>query len=139
MRLVMALILATAATAQAAAPAETPALTEKGTAAFTMNCVPCHGEKGDGTGIAAQALNPKPRNFTKDPFKNGGKVENIFDTVTKGLPGTAMVTFAQLPEEDRWALAYHVVALAKGNPTLPPPAAVGKPGKAAKPGKKPAK
>ena len=27
-------------------------------------CVPCHGEKGDGNGAAAVALNPKPANFT---------------------------------------------------------------------------
>ena len=31
-------------------------------------CVPCHGEKGDGNGAAAVALNPKPANFTDPAF-----------------------------------------------------------------------
>ena len=36
----------------------------KGKESFTMYCVACHGEKGDGNGPAGAALNPKPGNFT---------------------------------------------------------------------------
>lgn len=36
----------------------------KGAETYKLYCVPCHGEKGMGDGIAAAALNPKPRNFT---------------------------------------------------------------------------
>lgn len=36
----------------------------KGEAKYKTLCVSCHGEKGDGNGPAAAALNPKPTNFT---------------------------------------------------------------------------
>ena len=99
--------------AAAKAPAATPALLEKGKAVFAVNCLTCHGETGDGMGPAGQYLNPKPRNFAKDKFKKGDKAEQIFQTITKGLDGTAMVAFAHLPEEERWALAYYVRKLGK--------------------------
>jgi len=94
-----------------APPPKTQALLDKGKASFTTNCVACHGEKGDGTGPAAVALNPKPRNYAKDPFKQGDKVEDIFKTLQTGVPGTPMVGFGHLPEEERWALAYWVLEL----------------------------
>jgi mono/diheme cytochrome c family protein len=93
------------------APKKTPALLEKGKAAFATNCVPCHGEKGEGNGAAAAALNPKPRNFVTEPFKQGDKPEQIFETLAKGVPGSSMVAFTGLSEEDRWALAYYVTTL----------------------------
>lgn len=102
-----ALLLAGAA--HAAGPDVTPALLEKGKASFSTNCAPCHGEKGDGTGVAAAALNPKPRNFNTEPFKNGNKPDNVFQTLTTGLPGTVMAPFGHLPEEERWALTHYVV------------------------------
>jgi len=97
----------------AAAPKPTPQLLEKGKASFTTNCAACHGDKGLGDGPAAVALNPKPRNYTTDKFKNGEAPEDIFKTLAQGLPNTAMVAFAHLPEEERWALAYWVVELKK--------------------------
>lgn len=118
-----------AATALAAGPEITPALLDKGKASFGTNCVPCHGEKGDGTGIAAAALNPKPRNFSTEAFKNGSKPDEVFKTLTVGLTGTAMAPFAHLPEEERWAVTAYVLKSFVKSP--PPP--VKKPGK--KPGK----
>lgn len=92
-------------------PKKTPALLDKGKAAYTTNCVPCHGEKGEGNGPAAVAINPKPRNFNTDPFKQGDKPEQIFETLAKGVPGTTMVAFTALSEEDRWALSYYVQSM----------------------------
>lgn len=97
----------------AAAPKSTPDLLAKGKAAFTTNCATCHGDKGDGNGPAAVALNPKPRNFAKDTFKAGMKVEQVFDTITKGLPGTLMTPYGHIAEQDRWALAYYVLSFRK--------------------------
>lgn len=107
----LALALAPAA-ALAAPPKSTPELLAKGKTSFATNCVPCHGEKGDGAGPAAAALNPKPRNFG-EKFKNGDKPEQVFKTLGEGLQGTAMVAFAHLPEEERWALVYHLGELRK--------------------------
>lgn len=47
-----------------AGPFELKGDAAKGEAQFKAMCVSCHGEKGDGAGAAAAALNPKPTNFT---------------------------------------------------------------------------
>lgn len=96
-----------------AAPKETPALLEKGKAAYATNCAMCHGEKGDGDSPAGQAMNPKPRSFLTDKFVNGDAPEKLFDTVTKGLPGTAMIAFGHVSEEERWGIVYYVKSLQK--------------------------
>ena len=90
------------ASAAGAMPKQTPELVAKG-----------HFEKGDGNGPAGMALNPKPRDFTAGVFKNGNKPEQIFKTITDGLPGTPMAGFKNLPEDDRAALAYYVLSLKK--------------------------
>jgi mono/diheme cytochrome c family protein len=98
--------------AEAARPPEkTPELLEQGRASFQRNCASCHGEKGTGDGFAAVGLNPKPRNFTTEPFKNGARPPQIFETLRHGIPGTAMVPFVHLPAQERWALAYWVEEL----------------------------
>ena len=94
------------------APKATPELLEKGRLAFAVSCVVCHGEKGLGDGPAGQMLNPRPRDFSKDPFKQGGKPAELFITISEGVKDTPMVGWAHLTEEDRWGLAYHVLSLA---------------------------
>lgn len=89
-------------------PGGSPEMVAKGKALYGTFCVVCHGEKGDGNGPAGVALNPKPRNFSTDPFKQGSRPPDIFATLGTGVPGTPMVAFAQLTEEDRWALAHYV-------------------------------
>ncbi|MEW5853624.1 MAG: cytochrome c [Myxococcota bacterium] len=95
--------------ALAAPPQKSPELLGKGKTSFTTNCVLCHGEKGDGNGPAGAQMNPKPRDFSDvKSYKNGSKPEQIFKTLAEGIPGSAMVPFAHLSEEERWALAYYV-------------------------------
>ncbi|MCC7386542.1 MAG: cytochrome c [Deltaproteobacteria bacterium] len=103
-------ILLCSSVAFAAEPSKGPTkeALEKGKAVFTTNCAACHGETGAGDGPAGLVLNPRPRNFAKDPFKQGTKPEQVFKTITEGVPGTVMVGWPQLPEEDRWALAHYV-------------------------------
>ncbi len=100
------------------APKPTKELLEKGKTSYGKNCAPCHGEKGDAVGPMAAVLNPKPRNFLSEPFKKGNKPEEVFKTVTEGLPGSTMVSFRQLTEEDRWALTYYVLHLQKPGSVL---------------------
>ena len=108
---VLALSL-TPALSLAKEPKMTPELEKKGQAIFTSNgCNACHGEKGDGSGPAAAALKPPPRNFTKGDFKNGNKPQNLFDSITKGIPKSAMSGYAHIPENDRWALVAFIKSL----------------------------
>lgn len=48
------------------APFELKGDAAKGEAHYKTLCISCHGEKGDGNGPAAAAMNPKPGNFS-DP------------------------------------------------------------------------
>lgn len=93
----------------------TPALIEKGRAVYSVNCQMCHGEKGDGNGPAGAMMKPKPRTFSdikgyKGKYKGfkAHEPQGLFETATKGLPGTSMPGYAHLSEEDRWALAHYI-------------------------------
>lgn len=106
----------------AAAPKTSPELLQKGEASYKTNCVVCHGDKGDGNGIAGAAMNPKPRNFAKDLFKGKdgtGKNKNpsaqqVFESITSGVKNTSMAPFGHLSEDERWGLAYYVLKIRNG-------------------------
>ena len=93
-----------------AAPKPGPELRATGKALYEgqVGCFACHGLTGAGNGPVAFAIKPPPRDFTKEPFKNGDSLEQIFGTITNGLPNTKMVGYPQLSEDDRWALASYV-------------------------------
>ncbi len=110
--LAAAFLLASVARA-AEPPKKTPELVAKGQAAYARYCTSCHGPKGEGDGPAAKALNPKPRNLVAEPLKHP-KVTGVFDTLSNGVKGTAMMPFKHLPDEDRWALSYYVLSLERG-------------------------
>ncbi|HUP56169.1 MAG TPA: c-type cytochrome, partial [Bdellovibrionota bacterium] len=89
----------------------TPQLISKGKELFAVNCASCHGAEGRGDGLAAAALNPKPRNFHETSgWKNGRKVTEVFKTLKEGIPGSGMASFSTLPADDRWALVHYVVS-----------------------------
>ncbi len=111
MRSKLVLLLFIIAPLAHAVPAPSPELINSGRTSFQTNCAVCHGEKGWGDGVAASGLNPKPRNLAKDPFKNGTAKEKVFETITKGLNGTAMPAFPQLNEQEKWSLVFYVLSL----------------------------
>ena len=106
---------------------------------YLRECSACHGERGDGKGPAAAFLDPAPRNFLQKQFKfrTTGSGEppataDILRTLERGLPGSAMPSFAFLPEQERKQIAAWVLNVADliddGEPTPikdpgPPPAA----------------
>lgn len=92
---------------------QTPELLSQGKSLYMTTCSACHGEKGDGNGPAGKMMKPKPRGFAdpKTVFKNGETAQNIFDTLTKGLPGTAMPAYTKLTDQEKSALAYYVLFL----------------------------
>ena len=81
-------------------------------------CWECHGQTGQGDGPKSAELKDDfgfpvlPADLTTGQFKSGAAVEDIFRTMSTGLSGTPMPSYSDsLPEEDRWALAYYVLAL----------------------------
>ena len=84
----------------------------------SAKCWECHGQGGKGDGQKAAGLKDDlgfpsvPADLTSGQFKSGPAVEDIFRTMSTGLSGTPMPSYRDsLPEEDRWALAYYVLAL----------------------------
>lgn len=90
-----------------------PELLAKGKASYATNCATCHGDAGDGMGPAGQYMNPKPRNFAKDKFKKGTKPQQVFTSISQGLPNTSMTGYGHLSEDERWGLAYYVLSFMK--------------------------
>lgn len=56
----------------------------KGAETYKMYCLPCHGEKGIGDGVAAAALNPKPRNFTDKALMATIPDKQVFTAIKEG-------------------------------------------------------
>src|SRR5206468_10004153 len=112
---------------------------EHGRAVYTRRCVGCHGRDGDGNGEAATFLSPRPRDFTAAIFKfrstPSGSLPtdaDLFRTATRGVRGTAMPTWHELPMEDRRAVIAFIKTFSPrwrdekpepgGLPASPPPA-----------------
>jgi high-affinity iron transporter len=81
---------------------------------YLENCAQCHGEAGRGDGPGRESMNPKtpaPANFTDAEFMAGLSPFKVYNTTTFGIDNTAMSSFAALPDDQRWQLAFYVMAL----------------------------
>ncbi|WP_310468150.1 FTR1 family protein [Sphingomonas sp.] len=93
------------------APARAPDLA-RGSALYADNCASCHGGKGEGPSAAFAQLDPPPIAFQDRARARERSPFALYQVISQGLEGTAMQSFASLPEEDRWALAFHAGRLA---------------------------
>ncbi len=84
---------------------------KQGKALYTQNCVACHGDHGRGDGPAAAALNPKPANFTDAKKMDSLAPFDAFNTIRLGVPGTPMLPFQSLSDEETWNLAFYISSL----------------------------
>jgi len=97
-------------------PAPTPELLAKGQSLFkNLKCVQCHGESLRGDGKLSDSLMDawKHAVFVHDLttpayFKSGNQPKDIFRTLSTGLDGTPMESYAHIPAKDRWALAHYI-------------------------------
>ena len=76
-------------------------------------CVMCHGEQGDGKGLMGAALVPPPRNFTCGAMMKDIPDGQLFWIIKNGSPGTGMMAFGGLPDEQVWQLIHYIRSLAK--------------------------
>ncbi len=76
-----------------------PAQIETGQALFAENCVTCHGEAGDGSGL------PGAADFTDPAFMSAKAPQEFFASITNGVAGSAMPAWGGTFSEDQiWAL-----------------------------------
>ncbi|MDJ0739738.1 MAG: cytochrome c, partial [Gammaproteobacteria bacterium] len=62
---------------------------------YNFRCYFCHGYSGDGKTLAAEMLDPEPRDFTSVTADALSR-EAMLDAVRHGRPGTAMKPFANV-------------------------------------------
>jgi high-affinity iron transporter len=93
-----------------AAPTKAPDLTQA-PALYANLCASCHGVSGQGDGVAAVGMDPPPIAFTDAARAAQRSPLALFEVITQGLDGTAMVGYGNLPEADRWALAFHIAGM----------------------------
>ncbi len=78
---------------------------------FQANCVSCHGDTGHGNGLAGANLDPKPANFHDPDLIWNSAPYKFYNTIRLGVPGTGMMSFAQLSDQEVWALAFYLKSL----------------------------
>lgn len=106
------------AVARGAPASASVAVAGRGAELFARHCALCHGPRGRGNGEAAPVLFPPARDFGRGEFRlvrtqSGAPTDDdLMDVLARGMPGSAMPSFAWLPTEDRRALVAHVRALA---------------------------
>ncbi|MGE3496635.1 MAG: c-type cytochrome [Candidatus Binatia bacterium] len=106
-----------AGTAASAPPPDlgTDAQREAGKQLYGIHCSQCHGDTGDGEGIATPFLLPRPRDFTAGKFKvrttpSGSlpTTKDLTHIIRAGMPYTGMPAWPQLDDEQLANLAYYV-------------------------------
>src|SRR5881628_1972799 len=116
-----------------------PDLLTLGREVYHSRCVGCHAKSGDGNGLAATFLSPRPRNFTLGVFKfrttPSGSLPtdgDLYRTVTRGVRWTAMPTWHELPDKERLAVVTFIKTFSRRwkDEQPEPPATIGEPPKA---------
>ena len=90
----------------------------RGETVYQKHCSGCHGTLGDGQGEAGKNLSPRPQDFTKGVYKfrssPSGELptdDDLFRTITVGIPGTSMDSYRDLSENDRQGLIIYLKSL----------------------------
>lgn len=95
-----------------------PLAGDRGAALFARHCAACHGLAGGAETPMASLLLPRPRAFSDGVFKlasttNGVPTEgDLVAMLRRGMPGSTMMSWDWMPEQDLVLLAAHVRELA---------------------------
>ena len=83
---------------------------ERGRTLFTINCIMCHGQTGEGNGQIAALLANKPANLTSiiTQSKTDGA---LFMTITNGVEGRMPPMVENLTVRDRWDVINYIRTL----------------------------
>jgi len=82
---------------------------QRGQQRYNIYCSPCHSEVGDGNGMIVQRGYKRPPSYHTDRLRKE-PIGHFFDVITHGY-GVMPDYAAQVPPEDRWAIAAYIRAL----------------------------
>jgi mono/diheme cytochrome c family protein len=93
---------------------------------YERNCSGCHGMQGKGDGQTGKDLGVQPRDFAAGGFSFGNTPEDLFRTISAGIPGrSVMPAFGGLlSEEERRSIVEHVLTLMPPQEVQDPAASV---------------
>ncbi len=74
---------------------------------YTMLCELCHGERGNGAGMAGQAWNPPPSDFTSEDVQAQSDGV-LFWKIREGNPPNMLSYKNLLSEEEVWQLVTYI-------------------------------
>lgn len=94
----------------ATAPGRRPSL-PRARALFAESCEKCHGPRGDGDTALGRSLSPPPADYRDRKRLAALSPFRAYNTLTFGVPGTAMPSFEALSPAERWDLAFYVFYL----------------------------
>jgi len=78
-----------------------------------LACLNCHGQQGDGAGPIGAALVPPPRNFTCGAMMQEISDGQLFWVIKNGSPGTGMMAFPGLSDDEVWQIIHYLRTLAR--------------------------
>ncbi len=87
----------------------TPELLARGQSQFQVFCAPCHGRTGRGDGMVVQRGFKRPSSYHVDRLRQM-PIGYFYDVITIGFGAMADYS-AQVPPQDRWAIAAYVRTL----------------------------
>ncbi len=87
----------------------TPQVMQRGRERFNVYCAPCHDRAGTGQSVAAKGLLPPPPSYHQDRLRQQ-PVGYFYQVISKGVRNMPSYA-AQIPPQDRWAIAAYVRAL----------------------------
>ena len=87
---------------------------KRGNEVYLDNCVPCHGINGDGQGPLGVRLGA--RDFTKGNFQKGSGDEQIFNTISNGIPPKMPAWKKKLSAQERRDVAAFIRTFLKKKP-----------------------
>lgn len=99
-----------------------------GQALYDQYCAQCHGIRGDGEGVAAPYLKPRPRDFTQGKFKVRSTPTGVLPTdedlkhiIRVGMPYTGMPGWPQFNDRQLTNLVYYLKTFYPGFANPPEP------------------
>ena len=91
---------------------------------YQANCAACHGDKGRGDGGNAESLTVSPTNFSDQEVMAAKSSAELAQVIRSGA-APDMPAFAQLSDDEVWALTDYVRALSFATPGQPAASASG--------------